>query len=336
MKKLTQAAIVMLLLTATGQFTFAKKVKFAVDMSNETPSPNGVHIAGDFQLIAGYAEDWCAGCTPLTQEGGSAIYSIVLDLPAFHKYEFKFINGDQFYESEFVPQESRVQYDFNDNRWIFVDSIANDTTFAGNIVFASNAPLNKYLVRFYVDMKNETLSTNGVHLAGSFNNWDASKIRMYHFDNAPENIFEIIQYTSATTLMYKYYNGNTANDAEIVPTACGGGMEHRMSTINADVLLDIVCFSSCSACVTSAIPMLDASSFSLFPNPGKGHTILQCKSGKHIKQIAITDMQGRLIQVNINPTSTWNFNTEAFNGGIYYVTVLFEDNTSAKASLIVN
>ncbi len=56
---------------------FAKKIKFSVDMSNETVSPNGVHIMGDFQTVAGFSggdfnsgtttmvssATWCAGST---------------------------------------------------------------------------------------------------------------------------------------------------------------------------------------------------------------------------------------------------------------------------------
>jgi hypothetical protein len=313
----------------------AKKVKFAVDMSNETLNPNGVHISGDFQVIAGYAEDWCAACTPLTQEGSSSIYSIVLDLPAFQKYEYKFVNGDQFYEAEFVPQESRVQYDFNDNRWIYVDSTANDTTYVGAIVFAANAPAGKYLVRYFVDMKNETVSSNGVHVAGTFNAWDASKIRLYHFENAPLNIFEIIQYYSSALLMYKYYNGNTANTTEIVPAACGGGMEHRMTTISSDTILSTVCFSSCTACEPSSISGADVSSIVLYPNPSSGNSILQNKSGKAIKQIAITDTQGRLIQTILQPHNNYILNFDHLASGAYFVAVLFEDNSMAKSTCIV-
>ena len=83
--------------------------------------------------------DWASNTTTLTQEGSTEIYSIVVDIPAFAKYEYKFLNGDQFYEAEFVPI-IRVGYNFNDNRWIYVDSLANDTTFVGAILFAGNAP----------------------------------------------------------------------------------------------------------------------------------------------------------------------------------------------------
>ena len=97
--------------------SFAKKVKFAVDMDTNTVSPNGIHVTGDFQALAGFpGGDWTSNETVCTQEGTSTIYSVIVDIPAFAKYEYKFVNGDQFYEVEFVPVESRVGYDFDDNR----------------------------------------------------------------------------------------------------------------------------------------------------------------------------------------------------------------------------
>src|SRR4051812_22600711 len=108
----------------------AKKVKFAVDLRDTVANITGVHIMGDFQVAAGYSSDLCPNCTPLTQETGDTnIYSIVVDIPAFAKYEYVFLNGDQGYDAEFVPDDSRVGYNFDSNRWIYVDSLADDTTF---------------------------------------------------------------------------------------------------------------------------------------------------------------------------------------------------------------
>src|SRR6185436_15682419 len=135
----------------------AKKVKFAVDMTGQVLNVTGVHIGGDFQTLAGFAGgDWMPGTTPMTQETGDTnIYSIVVDIPAFTKYEYKVINGDQWYEAEFVPLESRVGYNFNDNRWLWVDSLSNDTTFVGALLFSGNAPAGLKLLRVVVDMQNE-------------------------------------------------------------------------------------------------------------------------------------------------------------------------------------
>src|SRR5512138_643604 len=95
----------------------SKKLRFSVDMDTVTINPTGVHVFGDFQGVAGFpGGDWQSNTTPMTQVGTSAVYSVIVDIPAFVKYEFKFINGDQSYEVEFVPDQARVGYGFNDNR----------------------------------------------------------------------------------------------------------------------------------------------------------------------------------------------------------------------------
>ena len=93
----------------------AKKVKFAVNMLNETVNTTGVHVMGDFQQVAGFSNgNWQPNTTQCTQEGSSTIYSVVVDIPANAKYEYIFLNGDQSYEVEFVPVICRVGYNFDD------------------------------------------------------------------------------------------------------------------------------------------------------------------------------------------------------------------------------
>src|SRR5689334_19803480 len=190
MKKVLLTAVI--LLSAT--FVFAKKVKFSVDLDTVTANVTGVHVMGDFQGVAGFpGGDWLPNTTPLTQEASSTIYSTVVDIPAFTKYEYKFVNGDQGYEAEFVPLPSRVGYNFNDNRWLWVDSLANDTTDIGAILFAGNAPVNLTLLRFKVDMSEALVDPAGVHVAGDFQGWDPSKIMLYSFGSG---VYEIIAYLS--------------------------------------------------------------------------------------------------------------------------------------------
>lgn len=166
MKKL----ILLIVLLSIATIGFGMKVKFAVEFTGFMISPNGVHVTGDFQPVAGFpGGDWSADSTPMEKEGSTDIFNIIVDIPAFQKYEFRFANGDQFYESEFVPVESRDGYDFSDNRWIFVDSIANDTTYTGAIIFGKNASAIMNLLRVLENMENEaSISPDVIHVAGSW------------------------------------------------------------------------------------------------------------------------------------------------------------------------
>lgn len=312
----------------------AKKVKFAVDMSGIAISPFGMHITGDFQTLAGFSGgDWMSNTTPLAQETADTnIYSIVVDIPAFAKYEYKFINGDQFYEAEFVPYESRVNYNFNDNRWLYIDSLSNDTTFVGAIKFGGNAPAGKKLIRFFVDMQNETLSSNGVHVAGDYQMWNTASDILYHFIDAPTGIYEIINYVDSSTYYYKFYNGNSSGNSETVPSGCNIGGNRSITTLN-DTLLEIVCFSSCGICVTG-INELAKSAVKIYPNPTTSFAQIEFNDNSY-KTVVITDLNGKVVRtLSVSNSNILQIEKENLNAGIYFINVRYSDNSMSKAKLI--
>jgi alpha-amylase len=307
----------------------AKKVKFAVDLSNEVINSLGVYVTGDFQLAAGYTSDWCATCTPLTQEGATGIYSTVVDIPAFRKYEYKFLNGDQFYNAEFVPIESRVGYDFNDNRWIYVDSLAPDTTSIGAIVFARNAPAGLNLVRFLVDMQGQSISSLGVHVAGNYQSWDPMKTILYSFG---ADVYEIINYMPAGNLDYKFYNGNTGASSEIVPAGCASS-GNRSITVPHDTVLEMVCFASCTSCTATGIAENnEKKAVTLYPNPFNSCSILKFNDQLNSHTIVLRDITGRVVRSYSNyQLPELLIGKENLSSGIYSVSVVSsEKSTSVK------
>jgi len=308
---------------------FAKKVKFAVDMTGQTISPNGVHISGDFQTLAGYSGgDWNAATCEMIKEGLSEIYSIIVDIPAFQKYEYRFINGDLFYETEFVPVESRVGYDFVDNRWIYVDSLANDTTFYGAVLFGGNAPQGMKLLRLYVDMSQQTISAHGAYVASSFNNWNYTTTPLYSFEN---NIYEAIQYVAPGTHEYKFANGNSPTDAEIVPTNCSLG-NNRFITIENDTLTEAVCFGACTPCGTG-INYHGFEQVNIFPNPTSGNVYIVLN--EKYSTITIYDLKGSIIFTQENPEKQ-TITLNKLSVGTYVVKISDFKNNIILKKYIVN
>jgi len=92
-------------------------VKFSVDMSNETISPVGVHLVGDFQ-------GWNSSSTPLTAEGGG-IYSVTQVIPAGTYQTYKFLNGNTYDGSEIVPEECGVDDGFGGFKRYFTVPASN-------------------------------------------------------------------------------------------------------------------------------------------------------------------------------------------------------------------
>lgn len=339
MKKLVAIAA---LLFCTAGLLSAKKVKFSVNMTGQVININGIHITGDFQAAAGYSGgDWQPGTTPMVQDPiDTNIYSVVVDIPAFAKYEFKFVNGIFGYEQEFVPVESRVGYNFIDNRWIYIDSLSNDTQSVGPIVFAGNAPLGKYLLRFKVDMQNEpSVDPAGAHVYGDFQStaWDAAATRLYSFDG---NIYEYIAYvdTGMSTFQheFRYINGNTGGNAETVPSGCATVNNNRGVYVPHDTVLTEVCFSYCVSCLTIGIAENVQPSAKLSPNPLSEYSVLSFGDPGTRHVVTLRDLTGRVVR-NYGASSETELRIEKGNldSGCYLVEITGDNNQRSVSRLVI-
>lgn len=328
-----KTAIFSLALSLLSFSISAKKVKFSVDMTGQTISAAGVHIVGDFQSEAGLGADF-AQLTPMVHESGS-VYSLIVNIPAFRKYEYKFANGDLFYEVEFVPVESRVGYDNVDNRWMYVDSLKNDTSFVGAILYGGNAPAGMNLVRPLVDLTGEaSISTSGVHLAGSFQSWSTTKNRMYSFET---NIYETIFYVAAGTYEYKFYNGNSASNSETVPSSCATN-GNRKVIVSGDIIPDPVCYASCVACLGTSLKEQHASSgIRLYPNPSADNVIVSFKESSQSRTLVLTDLTGKTVRTYANVSEdSFLIEKNDLSSGVYFLQVSSGSTGTTAHKLIFN
>ena len=220
-------------------------VTFLVDMSEENVSPNGVHVAGSFQ-------GWNPSGTAMT-DLGNMLYSVTVTISEGDYHEYKFINGLDWAGEEQVPAECGVSNGLGGfNRFMTVPvggGSLNDVCF-GSCYPCGFVP-TEVQVTFRVDMSLETVSPNGVHITGAFQGWDPGTNLM---TNTGDDI-----YTATFTLwygdhhQYKFINGNTWDDEEIVPAACGedngvGGYNRFINVPEVDTILATVCYSSCEPC----------------------------------------------------------------------------------------
>lgn len=324
--------LILMICILAGTSAFAKKVMFAVDMDTFTVSPNGVHVTGDFQALAGYpGGDWTSNETVCTQQGASTIYSVVVDIPAFAKYEYKFVNGDQFYEVEFVPIESRVGYDFVDNRWLWVDSLANDTTFVGAVKFAGNAPAGLKLVRFMVDLNNQTTISTRPHVIGNFQNWNPTTTSLYSFG---DSVFEIISYLDTGNYQFKFVNGDSVSLAESIPFACNFS-GNRSITVSKDTILSAFCFASCTVCNPLSVEAKNLDEqFTMYPNPASSFVTFELKNQTNSTSIILCDLAGRIVK-SYPAQSQITFDKNELNSGLYIVKLLSHNFTLSTHKLVI-
>ncbi len=326
MKKIILITLIMI----SVQLSFAKKVKFSVDMRYQTVSLFGVHVMGDFQDEAGYPGDWESGTTEMFNETGTSIYSVVVDIPADKKYEYRFVNGDQTYEAEFVPLASRVGYDFIDNRWLYVHNTSEDTIKVAPLLFGGNAPVGKKLLRVYVDAANlPNLSSDGIFVAGNFQQWNTNNNKLYNFIG---KVYELIVYAdSASTVEYKFYNGT---EAEIVPSACATN-GNRVVSLHSDSALSTRCFAACTDWEISGISINNKLKYvNVYPNPTTDLLHLDFDNNL-TKDISILNTQGQIMLSYASYTEKELVLTDLnLTKGMYFVRVI-DTNGSSSVKFVV-
>lgn len=127
----------------------------------------------------------------------------------------------------------------------------------GLVAFGVSASAQTKVI-FRVDMRNETVSANGVHIPGDYQaaagmaaNWTPSDAACEAKDPDNDKVFELQVTLAPGTYQYKYLNNNDwAAGSEAVPTGCrAAGSDNRELVVGTtDMVLDVVCFSSCTAC----------------------------------------------------------------------------------------
>ena len=231
MLKLVKLFLVILSVSFLSVILPAQNVSltFNVDMSNEIVSPNGVHIAGNFQSAAGCGSNWDPGSCILSDPDGDDVYARTVYLPT-GTYEYKFINGNQWGQDESPPSDCSVGA--THNRQVVVTNNMNIPP----VLFNTCNPV----VVFSADLTGQIIPAEGVHVMGNFQeaagfetNWDPASIEMT--DVNADGIYEVRLSVIQGDYQYLTVNGNNTLGAENPPVDCtiddGNGNRVRPVTI---------------------------------------------------------------------------------------------------------
>ncbi len=278
-------------------------VTLQVDMSNEDIAAEGIHVTGTFQ-------GWDPSGTPLTDLGDDK-YAVTVTMPSGLQHEYKFINGNTFDDVETVPIDCAQ----NSNRYFTVPT--QDTTMVA-VCFGSCDPCGQppvdVEITFRVDMANETVSAEGVHIAGSFQNWQPDATEMLI---AEGDIYAVtITLSSGSAQEYKFINGNTWENVEIVPAECANGGNRYYTVPDEDETLEAVCFGSCDTCIIIAITNPDApdNAFDFYPNP-TDQSIYFYKAST----VSVYSVDGKLIRKEIIYNNMMD--VSSLQRGLYYICI---------------
>jgi hypothetical protein len=300
-----------------------------VDMQGETVSPDGVHVSGTFN-------NWNYAQNPMTSIGGT-IYETSMTMDEGTYMEFKYANGISALQAETVPGACAL----NGNRYFTVpahDTVMTSYCFGSCTACGTIAQYSH--VTFRVDMHLQSVSPNGVHLAGTFQGWNPASTPMTLSTN------EIYTFTDSlltnTSIQYKFVNGNTVSGYELVPIACSSNGDRSLLVPSNDTILNLVCFSACNPCGpgigTDELTVAGISLDQNFPNPFSGTTEI----GYHINKngtlkLAVYNSMGRLISVifdgPVKPgTDKKSFQANGLPSGMYFCQMVFttQDGITTK------
>ncbi len=224
-----------LILVAMTISVFAQvQVTFQVDMTGQTVSPDGVHIAGSLN-------GWDTSANMLTDQG-SNIYAVTLNLTPGADYEFKYLNGNAWGTEEAAPATCTI----GGNNRIFT-APTSDMTLAATPFNDCPTTVETQMIKFSVDMTGQTVSGNGVHVAGNFQAWNPGGTAM---TDAGSNIYEVTLpvLSDINVVQYKFVNGNDWGMEETPGAGCGNGDNNRMFIIKdaGDIDLPVATFGGCT------------------------------------------------------------------------------------------
>ncbi len=221
-----------------------------VDMNEETISPDGVWVTGNFLSEIGFT-DWLPNELAMSDSNMDGIYEVTVLVPGNFTYEYKFVNGLDFISKEPTTEISPCGISdgfggYNRTVEVLYQDVTTPVVCFGSCEVCGFVPDVSADVTFRVDMFNEEVSPNGVHLAGDFQGWDPAATLMVNTSGSLWEITVTLDINSAYE--YKYVNGNVWGVDESIFAECQQNNNRYFSLTEDDLLLDIVCFGECLAC----------------------------------------------------------------------------------------
>ena len=227
----------------------------AVDMTGVAVSPLGVHVAGDFQ-------GWDPAGTPLADQG-DGLWSVDVLLPS-GPILFKFINGNAWGAEETVGSECGAQNQFGGYDRLeyhvpgeplpsYCWSSCTPCDGGGTDGGGGGSDPVEVQVTLQVNLDGATADPAGVHVAGTWQAWDPAGTAMTEIEDS--GVWHWTgTFAPGTFIRYKFINGNAWGLDESVPGECADGIDRFLTVGGEDVVLEAVCFGTCTTCPGPPLP----------------------------------------------------------------------------------
>lgn len=297
--------------------------------------PSGVYLAGGAEFGAP------GGAYLMTDDDNDGVYSITIQRAAGYEGFYTFANGncpDYSCKENIAGQSCANPDNFNDR---YLDAVTADTEintcFAECTTDTNCGTVTTTMVTFRVDMSEETISSEGIRIAGQFSNW--GDVDMTDADS--DGVYEVTIELNKALYEYKFKNGvegweNLEPNTSCTITTDDGMFTNRLIDLtNAadDELVDRVCFESCVGCLVNTNDLqVDDNLMKVFPtvtNDVVNIEVLKAYQSGVINVIAMNGAIIQTIQLNDNNRNT-SINIADLNTGMYLVTLTTDEFISTQ------
>jgi len=235
------AAVVLLLLPAASLKASNVMITFRVNMSEAYPANGIVYIGSDW---AGWELN---KFQMLTDVNHDSIFEATLYLPSGESYNYRYStsNADWGHFESMVGTPCGSGGSLADRNIV----VPQASTILPVVCFGQCDDCGSTIrtdLTLSVDMTGTTVSPDGVHVTGNFNNWNPASLELT--DGNGDNIYDItIPVIPNLDYVYQFLNGKTTNDAEVVFGTCEFRGKRRVTVYSEPLSVPVVKFGSCNA-----------------------------------------------------------------------------------------
>ena len=289
-------------------------VTFSVDMTEVTD----VFIAPE---LNGTFNGWCGSCNPLTDADENGIWETTLELEV-GSYEYKFSADDFGIQEELagIAGGCTITTDGFTNRTLTVSAtdVILDTVCWQSCFECGNNVTNQ-MVTFKVDMSQVTDAYTAPELNGTFNGWCGN---CNPLTDAGDGMWELTLELESGSYEYKYSADNWGIQEDLAEVTGGctlttdGFTNRTLEVENEDIVIDVVCWMSCEACVVSVLE-IENSEVNVYPNPSNSGEITIEYTGSS-EVIIINTLGEEVSRISLENGSV-SADISHLNSGIYFI-----------------
>ena len=203
-------------------------------------------------------------------------------------------------------------------------------------LFNAPDPCESVTVTFILDLGGIEPSEQGVHVAGTFNNWDPAEFEL----TQDGDFYMTTLYLASGNYDYNFINGNALFDAEYVSGGCASGGKRELElTQSMDSISVSYCYGACiENCTVGFAESQSGSIAEVYPNPAREFATVVLNGRSNDYSIRLYTIEGK--ELNIDSSRDGNsFRIPVSNLSPGMYSVVIEDRETGRASstpLVVN